>query len=70
MPYLGNPALWNNRNEAQRARAAAVAAEQSRQQQEMAEAIDLAIPAPHRKRTEPVAPAIDPAPVAETTEQE
>jgi hypothetical protein len=69
-PYLGNPVLFNTRNEAQRAHAAAVAAEQARQTQETAESIGLAIPAPHRKRTEPVAPAIDPAPVAETTVQE
>jgi hypothetical protein len=70
MPYLGNPALFNNRGAAQRAQEAAAAAEQARQTQETAESIDLAIPAPHRKRTEPDAPAIDPAPVAETTEQE
>ncbi len=69
-PYRGNPALWNHRTETQRAHEAAVAAEQARQQAETAEAVGLAIPAPHRKRKEPDAPAIDPAPVAETPEQE
>ncbi len=70
MPYLGNVSLWNHRGEAQRAHDAAVAAEQAQQQAETAEAIDLAIPAPRRKRTEPTVSAIDPASVAETPEQE
>jgi hypothetical protein len=68
MPYLGNPALFNSRGQVERARAEAVAAEQAQQTQETAEALGLAIPAVRRKRTEPEAPAIDPAPVAETTE--